>query len=59
MADKTITSTYATAATIATAGTVAAGTITVLFDDADDSTLVVENIEKAKVLYLTYMADKA
>ena len=59
MADKTITSITNTTATIATAGTIDADKIEVIFDDATESQIIVAQLEKAKNLYLDYMADKA
>jgi len=59
MADKTITSITNTTATIATAGTIDANKIEVIFDDTTESQIIVAQLEKAKNLYLDYMADKA
>lgn len=59
MADKTITSIANTVATIATAGTIVADRIQVIFDETTEPTIVVEQLEKAKNLYLDFMSDKA
>ena len=58
MADKTATATLGVAPAVVTeAGTVAAGTCTFIFDEADEMQLVLDNLEKCKIAVLDYYSD--
>ncbi len=58
MADKEATSSQGTAlATVATNGSITAGTVIAAWDDTDDPSLVIDQLEKCKLAILDDYAD--